>query len=141
MNRIGPIPFILLLYGQSRIMRESTFKEIVVVDFFLFGSFSFFVEGVGNARVRFVWRAPTCGDMVSLMTGTLNSCCMAPTGGLGRDCFAWTSGKPPRAVWSDLGNLVSRCNATGCRESSAMMDTRPLQDACPATLTNGGSMQ
>jgi hypothetical protein len=76
-----------------------------VVAFFLFASFSFFVDCVEKRPARFCSHGLPKGGYGSRMSGTLNTCCMAPSGGLGRDCFAWASGTPPSAGWTDLGNL------------------------------------
>jgi hypothetical protein len=111
----------------------------VVVDFFLFASFSFFVGVVGNALAMFCSHGLSGGvygfsdvrDAELLLYGADGR----PRTGL----FRLGVGETAPGGLDRLGKFRSLRVTTGCRESSAIVDSRPLQAPCPDHFLFGGS--
>ena len=59
----------------------------------------------------------------------MNSAYMASRDGLDTDCFAWASGNPPLAVWTDLQNLGALLGAAAANQPQLWTPDRPRRSA------------
>lgn len=139
MNGMRSIRFIPLLYDQSHDFLGGTVKVFVVVDFFLFASFSFFVGVVGNTLAMFRWHGLS-RDVYGFSDVRdaelpLYGADRRPRTGL----FRLGVGETALGGLDRLGKFWSLRVTTGCRESSAIVGCRPLQAPCPNHFLFGGS--
>lgn len=105
---------------------------VIVVNFFLFASFSFFVESVDKLALLVAGQRVEKECMLFPGLWAMNSCYVASWDGLGHDCFAWASGKLPLAVWTDLRNFGALLAAAAANQPQLWNPDRPRQHAGPA---------